>query len=86
MAGALEVGEAVVVAGLDVVGLGARCSLADEAEPACWVASEDGGAALCPVCGEAPLPVAALPAAHYFRLLVVLVGVDVACAADGNVR
>lgn len=66
MAGALEVGEPVVITRLDVVGLGAGCSMADEAEPAGRVTSEDGGAALGPIGREASLPVAALPAAHFF--------------------
>jgi hypothetical protein len=68
MAGALEVGEPMIVAGFDVVGLGARCSMTDEAEPTGRVTPENGGAALSPVGGEASLPVAALPAAHFFRL------------------
>jgi hypothetical protein len=58
----------MVIAGLDVVGLGAGCSMTYEAEPAYRVALENGGAALGPVGGEAALPVAALPTAHFFCL------------------
>ena len=45
---ALEVGEAVVVAGLDVVGLGGRGLVAVTAD---GIACEDGGASLGPVGG-----------------------------------
>lgn len=64
VAGALEIGEPVVIAWVDVVSLGARRAMAGEAELAGRVASEDGGAALGPVGGEASLPVAALPGWH----------------------
>jgi hypothetical protein len=63
-AGTLEVVEAVVVAGLAVVGFGTRRATADNAEAAGRVALEDDSAALAPVGREAGASRATRPSAH----------------------
>jgi hypothetical protein len=63
-AGALEVLEAVVIARLAVVGLGARRATADDAEAAGRVTLEDDSASFAPVTGKAGAPGATSPSAH----------------------